>query len=578
MRNPPLLILLLFSLSVQAQYHPLSKSDSGIILNNLEKYEFLLGKEDLRGASEALNNAAFVFWTNNFYKEAVDLYTNSLNLNERLANENGIAMINNNLGMLYADLGEYESSLDHFTRTLAARRASQEPVGIISAEVNMAVVLNNLGRYDESVKLLLEALDIAREMYDKYQMRSVYGMLSETYEKMGEVEKSLTYFSFYKSFHEEIQREEIVGIKSELKEERIEKQLIEAEKTKQEMELLKKQLEIYEKDELIQSKDSINQSLYANLSRKEIEIQLLEKENQVKNLEAEAAEALNQKLARERNYLYLIIGIGLLFVIIITLLVRNHNRKTKRYADSLEEKNKSIEIKKAELEEANNLKDRIFSIISHDLRSPISSFRSFFHIIDDVKLEPSVRAGFDSIESQLTNSAMLLENLLSWSISQIKKEEPRIEEVVVSEVVEENFQFLKIHADKKNQALVNSVKKGSILQTDRQILTIVLRNLIQNAIKFTPKGGRVEVTFDSSEWVATIQVLDNGLGMTAEKIKTLFSISKNRSSSGTDKEKGSGLGLILCKELVEKANGMIEVESTPNKGSSFKLKFNKVKI
>jgi signal transduction histidine kinase len=173
---------------------------------------------------------------------------------------------------------------------------------------------------------------------------------------------------------------------------------------------------------------------------------------------------------------------------------------------------------------------------------------------------------------------MLLENLLSWSISQIKKEEPRIEDVAVADVVEENFQFLKIHADKKNQVLINSVKKGSILQTDRQILTIVLRNLIQNAIKFTPKGGRVEVAFDSTEWVATIRVVDNGLGMTAEKIKTLFSISKNRSSSGTDKEKGSGLGLILCKELVEKANGMIDVESTPNKGTTFKLKFNKVKI
>ena len=343
--------------------------------------------------------------------------------------------------MLYADLEEYESSLKHFTKTLAARRASQEPVGIISAEVNMAVVLNNLGRYEESVKLLTEALDIAREMYDKYQMRSVYGMLSETYEKMGDVEKSLVYFSFYKSFHEEIQREEIGGIKKQLNEERIEKQIVEAEKAKQELELVKQRLELYEKDEIIESKDSLNKSLYANLTRKEIEIQLLERENEIKNLQAEAAEAQSQKLARERNYLYVILTIALISAIIIVILIRISNRKTKKYAASLEEKNESIEKQKVELEDANHMKDRIFSIISHDLRSPIASFRSFFHIIDDVKLEPSVRAGFDSIESQLTNSAMLLENLLSWSISQIKKEEPRIEEIKLRELVEENFRI-----------------------------------------------------------------------------------------------------------------------------------------
>ena len=91
-------ILVLIQIVAQAQVHPLSKSDSGIILNNLEKYEYLMKKEDLRGASEALNNAAFVYWNNNFYRQAADHYETSLAINEKLANENGIAMINNNLG------------------------------------------------------------------------------------------------------------------------------------------------------------------------------------------------------------------------------------------------------------------------------------------------------------------------------------------------------------------------------------------------------------------------------------------------------------------------------------------------
>ena len=117
-----------------------------------------------------------------------------------------------------------------------------------------------------------------------------------------------------------------------------------------------------------------------------------------------------------------------------------------------------------------------------------------------------------------------------------------------------------------------------MIQTDRQIIVIVLRNLIQNAIKFTSRGGKIEVCFDDGEWISTITVKDNGMGMSPEKLKTLFSISKNRSSSGTEKEKGSGLGLILCKELVEKANGIIEVESQPNKGTEFKVKLNKARV
>ncbi len=209
--------------SGHAQEYPLSKSDSGIVFKSLEKYEALIAKDDFRGASGALNDVAFVYWNNNHYAEAATYYEKSLVLNERVSNENGIAMINNNLGMLYADIGRYEESLAAFTKTLAARRASNEPAGVISALVNISVVLNNLHKYSESIKHLSEAIDIARELYDKHQMRSVYGMLSETYEKMGEVEKSLQYFELYKSFHEDIQRAEIKGMNRELAEEKTRK-------------------------------------------------------------------------------------------------------------------------------------------------------------------------------------------------------------------------------------------------------------------------------------------------------------------------------------------------------------------
>lgn len=559
-------ILILFSFSIFGQQHPLSKSDSGIIHQNLEKYDFLLKKPDVRGASGALNDIAFVFWNNNHYQSAADYYEKSLVLNEQVANENGVAMINNNLGMLYADLGEYEKSLKSFTKTLAARRAVKSEVGVISALVNISVVLNNLERYEESVVNLSEALDISRELYDINQMRSVYGMLSETYEKMGQVEESLKYFELYKTFHEEIQRETVKSINKVLEQERLQKEVVEAENVQKENELLRKKLEIYEKD-------SLNQELYADLTRNEIAIQLLEKEKESSELEAATQELKNQQLTNEKKNFMILAIIIISSILIISALVLYNLRRTKRYAAKLREKNIAIELQRVELEKTNNLKDRMFSIIAHDLRSPIGSLQGFFLAIDHFNVGDELRKALGSVESQLTSSATLLDNLLSWSRSQIQNSEPKIESVEVRDLVDESIKLLQFQASKKEVELVNNVDNKAVLESDRDMINIVIRNLIQNAVKFTPKGGNVTIAFEVDHGHKFINVSDTGVGMDQQKIEKLFDIRTNRSSDGTEQEKGSGLGLILCKELIEKIDGLIEVSSKPGIGSTFKLKF-----
>jgi len=562
--------------SGHAQEYPLSKSDSGIVFKSLEKYEALIAKDDFRGASGALNDVAFVYWNNNHYAEAATYYEKSLVLNERVSNENGIAMINNNLGMLYADIGRYEESLAAFTKTLAARRASNEPAGVISALVNISVVLNNLHKYSESIKHLSEAIDIARELYDKHQMRSVYGMLSETYEKMGEVEKSLQYFELYKSFHEDIQRAEIKGMNRELAEERLEKQVLEADKAKKEIELLKQQLEIYEKEAQLQAKDSINQSLYSNLSRKEVEIELLERDKELTAMAAAAREAENKKLQSQKAYLRNSLIITILAVLVIGILILINIFRSRKYNKELLQKNESIEVQRRELEIANETKDRIFSIISHDLRSPIGSLEGFFfYVIDDFEMSDDLRKALNSVQNQLTNSASLVDNLLNWSRSQIKKEEPHIEEVEVAKLVEETFRLLRHQATTKQIELISNLSPTDRLISDTQMVNIVVRNLVQNAIKFTPKGGTVIVDFETDQKGDCLKIFDNGIGMDEQKIASLFNISTNHSTLGTEHEMGSGLGLILCKELIEKVGGLIEVSSQPGNGTEFSLRFTK---
>lgn len=568
-----LIVCLLWVYTVNAQQHPLSRSDSGIVVKSLAKYEKLKGENDLRGASAALNEVAFTYWNNNHYSKAASYYELSLSLNKRIGNENGIAMINNNLGMLYSDLGRYNESLQKFTETLAARRSAKETEGIISALINLSVVHNNLGSYNKSVEYLTEALDLAREKYDEERMRSVYGMLSETYEKMGKMEESLYYFGLYKSFHEKISREEIQTVNKELEEERLQRQILIAEKAKKENELLRQKLELYEKEEQIQEQDSVNKSLFSSLSKAEVAKNLLESEKQLAVIKSENHELENERLQQQKAQLRNILMVTIISVVIIITLIWVGHMRTRRHNEKLASFNESLERKTRELEIANHTKDRMFSVISHDLRSPITSLQGFFMAIDEFDIPEDLKAALENVEAQLSNSATLLENLLIWSRSQLEKTEPTIQEFELAALVEHNIRLLQQMAGSKGIQLSNAIKPQEKIKSDPQMVSIVVRNLMQNAIKFTPRGGKVSVDLIHNGEASYLKVMDTGVGMSSDKVKTLFDITTNKTTDGTESEKGSGLGLIICKELIEKVGGFIEVSSEVGAGTEFSLKF-----
>jgi signal transduction histidine kinase len=148
-----------------------------------------------------------------------------------------------------------------------------------------------------------------------------------------------------------------------------------------------------------------------------------------------------------------------------------------------------------------------------------------------------------------------------------------IEPVDVHALVAESFRLLSVQAEKKGITLVNDVSETMRVESDINMLNIVIRNLIQNAIKFTPIDGQVSVGLKDEAGHKLIQVTDTGVGMDADKVSKLFDIRTNKTTEGTSQEKGSGLGLVLCKELIEKVNGLIEVSSKPGAGSVFTLKF-----
>ena len=227
-----------------------------------------------------------------------------------------------------------------------------------------------------------------------------------------------------------------------------------------------------------------------------------------------------------------------------------------------------------ELRAVNSAKDKFFSIISHDLKNPFHSINAALKLllseIDSFSSED--RTLF--LRSILTTSERaysLLENLLLWSREQMGNIEFEPEKIEVFEIVIETIKHLEQNASLKNINVNTSIENNIFVKADRNMIMTVLRNLLANAIKFTEENGEIDIQSVESDGYVKINVIDNGTGIQPENIKKLFRIDQSFSTQGTKGEDGTGLGLIICKDFIEKNEGKIWVESEYRKGSKFSI-------
>lgn len=242
----------------------------------------------------------------------------------------------------------------------------------------------------------------------------------------------------------------------------------------------------------------------------------------------------------------------------------------KDFVKNLEQK-RVIENQKKELIIANETKDKFFSIIAHDLRGPIGSLVNMFELLEDENLftEKEKKEAEIAMKKSTKSTYDLLENLLRWSRLQNGTIEFNPENINCFDIVEQCFRLLNNTSKNKKILLINNITKDIVAYADKEMITTVIRNLISNAIKFTNENGLIELNADKKDNFIFISVKDNGVGIENKNIPKLFIINEKLSNIGTFGEKGTGLGLILCKEFVEKNNGQIWVESEVDKGSKF---------
>ena len=231
------------------------------------------------------------------------------------------------------------------------------------------------------------------------------------------------------------------------------------------------------------------------------------------------------------------------------------------------------------LRELNATKDKFFSIISHDLRAPFQALLSisdfFVNDIDNMTKQEIIDFASD-LNQSAESLYELLNNLLDWSRIQTGKMKYEPRNVHLKRAIDKVIRLLTANAHNKRISITTKITNDLIVYTDRNMLHSLVQNLISNAIKFTNEGGEVKVMTHIKNNIVEIVVADNGVGMDENTVGKLFRIDTQVTSLGTKNEKGTGLGLILCKELVEKCGGKIWVESEPGKGTAFHFTLNKL--
>lgn len=228
--------------------------------------------------------------------------------------------------------------------------------------------------------------------------------------------------------------------------------------------------------------------------------------------------------------------------------------------------------KNSSLAKLNATKDRLFGIIAHDLKGPLGTFMQMTGLMLDKYdqiTEVKKKHYISLLKNNASNVFSLLENLLTWSQSQRDGIQPNYEKVNLKINIEKIVQLFHIMAENKNISIKLNLKGYKILETDKHLFTTILRNLVSNALKFTRAGGNIIVSTENLDNYIRISVQDSGIGIEPKNLKKLFQIQTDVSTIGTSGEKGTGLGLILCKDLVEKMGGKLELKSIVNVGTTF---------
>ncbi len=541
---------------------------------------------DKAGISNSLNVLGIINYYKGDYLASIENHLKALKIREEIGNTNKIAISYNNISLIYIALEDYDTALQYLNKALTLRKKAKIKTGYALIEENIGDIYYRMGKYDLAVKHLDIALKQSALSNNKQSEAGIYLIFAKIYIRKQEYKAALKCYNMayeiYKAMNEKhgVAQSEI-GIASIYQEEGKSdlalNQALLAMEVSDSINSLDNianaaniiQAEYYKKGDIKKAyhylkifKDASDSLKITDKIKKVAKEEFDYKIQEIK--EKQDTEIAKQKIFIQWLTITLVLGS---IIVILIIFVSINNRKV----------NKQLSKLNVKLQELNATKDRFFSIIAHDLRSPFHSLLAFSDAlsndIDNLSNE-EIKEFNTNINNSLKKQFGLLNDLLNWSRLQNENFKLELSSIQLSDELNSIIETLSISASQKNINLINEVDKKVLVNADKNMLQLVIRNIISNSIKFSNKQGFVKISSEQNDGFVKINVSDNGVGIPNSDLDKIFKIDMHYSTTGTAEEKGTGLGLILCKEIVEKHGGEISIYSEEGKGTevSFTLK------
>jgi signal transduction histidine kinase len=463
-----------------------------------------------------------------YLKQSLDFHT----LNDDLTS---IATTWFRMGKVYRSAGESASALLAFAEALESFTKAQDSWGKAETSIEYGSMLLNEHKDENALALIKEGIEIAKKINAIQLQSKAYKLLSRYYSDQQNFQESDRWGGRFISLQSKI----------------------DAQNNRTRLSNLNILFSIEKKEREIGRLETEQKLSEMAVQKKESEIELLKREQRIKDLSIE----------RNKTFRYLWFGIIGLLLIILVLLV-HRNRVARRLQLILMQTNLEIGRKNSELEGINETKNQFFSIIAHDLRQLIGNIAYSLKMLDDDSIrikEPDYRRMISSLKISSGNTLLLLDNLLGWAKHQMHGLKIIHESMLLLEETNSVINFFDYELKKRKMNLYVEVDAALQVWCDRNILLTVLRNLVHNALKFTPQGGSIWIRANQVEDGIEVHVCDTGMGFDTTKTQLVSTAIV----SGEMTEKGAGMGLMLCGNLLKEMGSELKVFSRPQKGSDF---------
>ncbi len=463
-------------------------------------------------------------------------------------------------GEMYEKSFNHNLSLQHYRKALNIYKALGKDIQVAIALYKIGDCYQSMDILDTAFQYQLNALSIRNQINDRTGLAESYNKIGQILIERGENQRAINNLK--------------LGLNNA--------ELVNSNKLMQQSFDYLYQAYLaaknYKKALIYQNKFSgISELIYAEASKRRIEElnnkNEIEKRGQEINTLEQIRKENMRKLATNRKSIISLVLFLLVTIALSIIIIKSYGDK-KRLNDELQKINDQVLEQNEKLTELNGTKDKFFSSIGHDLKGPLNSLSSFSHLLINHTAslsEEEIRTLARELDNSLKNLFELLDNLLGWARSQTGQIEIKPENFPITGLIKENVQLLSKAAINKKIEIEILTDEEIMVFADKNSVRTIIRNLLSNAIKFTNREGIISFSVDVWQKEVEIGIRDSGVGMTDDDQKKIFNISTKHSTIGTNREKGTGLGLILCKEFAEKNHGGISVVSEVGVGTTFKI-------